>query len=220
LTLQLDPYLVQPLGPGAASLAALQARALIDSGRYDESDFAAVAAARRGVPDGAELLRHPYVASPLRASDCSTVCSGAAAVVLAVGELAGRATGAPAWITGIGHRIERQSVGARDLCTSPSTRAVAIDLGVPGTALDVLEVHAPFSHQELILIEAVNAGEVGSVNPSGGALPADPIMATGLIRIGAAAAAIMSGRASRVAAHATNGACLQHNLLCLMEREQ
>ena len=220
LTLQLDPYLVQPLGPNAASLAALQARALIDSGRYRESDFAAVVSARRGGADVDDLLRRPYVASPLRASDCSTVCSGAAAIVLAVDELADRATGRPAWITGIGHRLERQSLGGRELCTSLSTRAVATDLGVPGTALDVLEVHAPFSPQELILVEALNAEEIDRVNPSGGALPADPIMATGLIRIGAAAAAVMSGDANRVAAHATNGACLQHNLICVMEGER
>ncbi len=220
LSLQLDPYLVQPLGPSAASLAALQARALVESGQYSESDFAAVVRARRGGPDVDDLLRRPYVASPLRASDCSTICSGAAAMVLAVDELLTRTTGRPAWIAGIGHRLERQSLGGRELCTSPSTRAVATDLGISGTALDVLEVHAPFSHQELILIEAVNASEIGAVNPSGGALPADPIMATGLIRIGSAAAAIMSGHANRVAAHATNGACLQHNLVCVMEGDR
>jgi Thiolase, C-terminal domain len=220
LTLQSDPYLLQPLGPSPASLAALQARALIDSGRYRESDFAAVASSRRGGPDVDALLRDPYVASPLRASDCSTVCSGAAAMVLAVDELADRSTGRPAWITGIGHRLERQSLGSRELRTSPSTRALASDLGISGTVIDVLEVHAPFSHQELILIEAVNAREIRNVNPSGGALPADPIMATGLIRMGAAAAAIMSGDANRVAAHATNGACLQHNLICVMEGDR
>ncbi len=217
LTLQLDPYLVQPIRPSAAGLAALQARALIDSGRYRESDFATVVSARRGGADVDDLLRRPYIASPLRSLDCSTVCSGAAAMVLAVEELAGRSVGQPAWITGISHRMERQSLGGRDLSTSPSTGAVATDVGLSGTALDVLEVHAPFSHQELILIEAVNAAEIGKVNPSGGALPGDPLMATGLVRVGSAAAAIMSGQASRAAGHATNGACLQHNLICLME---
>ena len=33
LTMQLDPYYVAPLWPDATSLAALQARALLDSGR-------------------------------------------------------------------------------------------------------------------------------------------------------------------------------------------
>jgi acetyl-CoA acetyltransferase len=219
LNLQLDPYLVQPIRPSAAGLAALQARALIDSGRCCESDFAAVVNARRGGADVDDLLRRPYAASPLRSLDCSTVCSGAAAVVLAVDELAARSTGRPAWIAGIGHRMERQSLGGRDLATSPSTRAVATDVGLSGTAVDVLEVHSPFSYQELILLEAVNATDIGEVNPSGGALPADPVMATGLIRVGSAAGAIMSGQAGRAAGHATNGACLQHNLICLMEAD-
>ncbi len=42
-------------------------------------------------------------------------------------------------------------------------------------------------------------------------------MATGLIRIGAAAQAVLTGTADRVVGHATNGPCLQHNLVCLME---
>jgi acetyl-CoA acetyltransferase len=217
LAFQLDPYLVQPMRPGAAGLAALQARTLVDCGRYRESDFATVVSARRRGEDVSDLLRRPYTSSPLRLLDCSTVCSGAAAMVLAVDELASRSEGRPAWITGIAHRMERHSLGGRDLSTSPSTRAVSNDVGLSGSAVDVLELHAPFSHQELILIEAVNAAEIEKLNPSGGALPADPVMATGLIRVGSAADAIMSGQADRAAGHATNGACLQHNLICLME---
>src|SRR6516164_3136742 len=38
LALQLDPYLVAPLRPDAIALAALQARALLDSGRAGERD--------------------------------------------------------------------------------------------------------------------------------------------------------------------------------------
>ncbi|MCA9565868.1 MAG: lipid-transfer protein, partial [Myxococcales bacterium] len=44
LTLQLDPYYLGPLWPDAHSVAALQARALLDSGKATESDFAEVAA--------------------------------------------------------------------------------------------------------------------------------------------------------------------------------
>lgn len=217
LGLQLDPYLVAPLAPGTASLAGLQARLLIESGRYTERDFAAVACARRGGPGLDEALQEPLTASPLRPLDCSTVCSGAGAVVLAVDELAGRSNGSPAWITGIGHLIERHHLGARDLTQSPSTQTLASRLGVAGSMIDVLELHAPFSHQELILRDAVGATEVAHLNPSGGALPADPIMATGLIRIGSAAAEIMHGKVQRAVGHATNGPCLQHNLLCLLE---
>ncbi len=45
-------------------------------------------------------------------------------------------------------------------------------------------------------------------------------MVSGLIRIGVAAQSILDGRAERSVGHATNGPCLQHNLLCLMERRE
>ena len=78
MTLQLDPYYVAPLGPDSVSLAALQARAGIDAGKWSERDMADVAA--RALSAGAknenavrrtertvdELLGLDYVASPLR----------------------------------------------------------------------------------------------------------------------------------------------------------
>jgi hypothetical protein len=200
LSMQLDPYLVAPLAPRPSSLAAIQARVLLDSGVYTEDDFASVVRDRRGGHSKEDLMSLPYRASPLRELDCSTVCSGAAALVLAVDDLASGSSRRPAWIMGMEHRIESQALGRRDLSVSSSTRAAAQALGVPGTKLD-----------------AIGAGEIGSVNPSGGALPADPIMVTGLIRMGYAAQAVMHGDAERAVGHATNGPCLQQNLLCLID---
>ncbi|MGO8864089.1 MAG: lipid-transfer protein [Acidimicrobiales bacterium] len=219
LGLQLDPYVVAPLGARTASIAALQARAMVDSGRFSEADFASVVSARRGGMDVEQLLRQPYVASPLRSLDGSTICSGAAAVVLAIEEVASASARRPAWIAGIHHLIERHSLGARDLSSLPSVRALSDRLHLRELHLDVLEVHAPFSHQELLVVESVGARGVASLNPSGGALPADPLMATGLIRVASAAEAVMRGDARRAVGHATNGPCLQHNLLCLMESD-
>jgi acetyl-CoA acetyltransferase len=220
LGMQFDPYLVAPLAPGPRDIAALQARALIDSGRYDEGDLARVVRARREDARTDDLASRPYVASPLRSLDCSTVCSGAAAVVMAADGAATASSARPAWISGIDQRIETAGLGRRDLTRSPSTQTSAARLGLPGSVIDVLEVHAPFSHQELIVVDAIGAAEIGSLNPSGGALPADPLMATGLIRIGTAAQGILDGDARRTVGHATNGPCLQHNLLCLMERDR
>jgi acetyl-CoA acetyltransferase len=217
LALQLDPYLVAPLAPRSHQVAALQARALIDSGRYTERDFAAVVSARRaGMTIDAALAR-PYVASPLREPDCSTTaCAGTAAVVLAADATASLATDRPAWIAGIDHRVETGALGARDLTRSASTHEAGTRLGLRDREIDVLEVHAPYSHQELIVADAI-AGRVGALNPSGGVLPADPLGVSGLIRIGAAACAVSRGGAHRAVAHATNGPCLQHNLLCSLE---
>ena len=74
-------------------------------------------------PTPATLLREPYVVSPLRKHDCPPISDGAAAVVLAAGDLAREVCERPAWIRGIDHRIEAHGLGVRDLTTSPSTQA-------------------------------------------------------------------------------------------------
>jgi acetyl-CoA acetyltransferase len=214
---QLDPYLVTPLGPGARDIAALQARALIEAGRFTEREFAGVVAARRDNRSIEEVLSEPYVASPLRESDCSmTNCSGVAAVVLAVDGSATAAVERPAWITGIDQRVESGALGSRDPLRSPSIEIAARRLGLTDQALDVLEVHAPYSFQELLVVDAIAARGIGALNPSGGVLPGDPMGVAGLIRIAAAARTVLQGDADSAAGHATNGPWLQHNLLCAL----
>ena len=66
---------------------------------------------------------------------------------------------------------------------------------------------------------ALGLGEDVSVNPSGGPLAANPLIAAGLIRIGEAASRISRGEARRAVAHATSGPCLQQNLVCVLEGE-
>ena len=65
--------------------------------------------------------------------------------------------------------------------------------------------------------EALGLGDGVAVNPSGGALCGNPMFAAGLARIGLAAGEIMAGRADRALGHATSGAALQQNLVCVME---
>jgi acetyl-CoA acetyltransferase len=123
----------------------------------------------------------------------------------------------PAWITGFAHCIDSGSLGARDLLTVPSATAAALAAGAEG--VEVAELHAPFSHQEILLRDALGLGPGVTVNPSGGALCGNPMFAAGLARIGMAAQAIMSGRAGRVLGHATSGPALQQNLVCVMEAQ-
>ncbi len=49
--------------------------------------------------------------------------------------------------------------------------------------VDVAELHAPFTSQEVILREAIGLGADVDINPSGGALAANTMMAAGLVRI-------------------------------------
>ncbi len=229
LCLQLDPYYLAPLWPDSVSMAALQARALMDSKGITERDLAEVAIRnRRNAKDNPNaqlagdysadaILAEPYVVSPLRKHDCPPISDGAAVVVLAAGELARKVCDRPAWIRGIDHRIEPHYPGVRDLTKSPSTALAAEKAGVNKGPIDVAELHAPFTHQEIILREALGLGDDVSVNPSGGALAANPVMAAGLIRIGEAAQRVIDGSANRAVAHATSGPCLQHNLVCVLE---
>jgi acetyl-CoA acetyltransferase len=229
MTLQLDPYYAAPLWPDTVSVAALQARAMLDSGRCTERDMAEIAArSRRDAKSNPAaqvtgdfyveaMLAEPYISSPLRMHDCPPISDGAAAVVLAAGDLARRVSKRPAWITGIDHRIEAHGLGVRDLTTSASTKLAAQRAGVGEGKVDVAELHAPFTHQEIILREALGLHDNVRVNPSGGALAANAVMVAGLARIGEAAQRIIDGDAARTVAHATSGPCLQQNLVCVLE---
>jgi acetyl-CoA acetyltransferase len=136
-------------------------------------------------------------------------------VVIAAEDRARDASDRPAWITGIQHRVDAQTLGLRDLTRSESTAAAAAALDLAG--VDTAELHAPFSHQELVLRRELGLGDDVVVNPSGGALCGNPMFAAGLIRIGEAAARVSSGESSRAVAHATSGPVLQQNLLCTLE---
>ncbi|WLW57693.1 thiolase domain-containing protein [Streptomyces sp. YU58] len=214
LTRQLDPYYVAPLWPDSVSLAALQAQALIDAGETDEPALAAVGARSRGADSEGQ---GDYVVSPLRRGDCPPVGDGAAAVILAAGERARELCARPAWIRGIDHRIEAHALGVRDLTDSPSTRLAAEKAGVFERPVDTAELHAPFSSQEVVLRKSLGLDDTVRVNPSGGALAANPVMAAGLIRLGEAAARIHRGESDRALAHATSGPCLQQNLVAVLE---
>ncbi|WP_027661046.1 thiolase domain-containing protein [Salinispora fenicalii] len=228
LALQLDPYVAAPLWPDSVSVAALQARLAIDAGLVTEEAMAEVAA--RSQADAStnpyaqvsgqltvdDLVATPYVADPLRAHDCAPVSDGAAALVLAAGERARRHREQPAWISGVAHRVDPQGLGERDLTTVPSATAAAEAVSLPAD-LDVAELHAPFTHQELLLRTALGLGDRVRINPSGGALCGNPMFSAGLARIGAAAEQVMSGQARRAAGHATSGPALQQNLICLLE---
>ncbi|HEV3226994.1 MAG TPA: thiolase domain-containing protein [Acidimicrobiales bacterium] len=229
LSRQLDPYFVAPLWPDAISLAALQARTLLESGKATEKDFAdVVARSRKSALDNPhaqlkwdksadEVLAEPMIVDPLRKDDCPPITDGVAAVVIAADDVARAHCSRPAWIRGIDHRIESAVLGLRELSDSPSTRAAGHKAGAGTGSFDVAELHAPFSHQEVIVRDALGLGGDVDINPSGGALCANPIMAAGLIRFGEAAARIIDGRASRAIAHATSGACLQQNLVAILE---
>lgn len=228
LALQTDPYTVAPLWPDAVSMAGLQARFGLDSGKWTAEQMAQVAldsfaASPRvdrveAASSVAELLDRPFFADPLRRHDIAPITDGASAIVLASADKARELRENPAWITGFEHRIETPILGARDLTVSTSTTAsAAAATGGDTGSIDIAELHAPFSHQQLILSEAIGLKDSTKINPSGGALAANPMFSAGLERIGFAAEHIFNGTANRVLAHATSGPALQQNLIAVLE---
>lgn len=227
MTLQYDPYYVAPLWPSMVDVSAMQARAYLDASGRDEEELAEVAAraqrngrsnpyaVRSGDVTAKDLLAQPMTHDPLRDSDIAPITDGTAAVVLAAGDLARAVCERPAWIRSIEHRIEAHSLGVRDLTTSESARAAAAAARVNGS-VEIAELHAQFSHEELMLAEALGLSSDTVINPSGGPLASNPVMSAGLIRIGEVARRITAG-ANRGVAHATSGPCLQQNLVCVLE---
>ena len=226
LALQLEPYTMTPLWPDTVSLAGLQARAGMDAGLWDERAMAEVVnrslsdaeknewAVRKGGSSVEELLSRPMYADPLRKHDCAPVTDGAAALVLAAGDRAREVRERPAWLTGLSTYVDPMTM-SRDLTVSESARrcAAALDLG----GVDTAELHAPFSHQELVLRREAGLSEDVRVNPSGGALASNPMFSAGGIRVGEAASRIWAGESDKALAHATSGPALQQNFMCTLE---
>jgi acetyl-CoA acetyltransferase len=227
--LQTDPYTAAPLGLDPVSMAGIQARALIDAGKATEKDFAEVVARSRrnalGNPNAQirtaprveDLLDAPYDTAPLRKHDVAPNSDGAAAVIVARGDRARELTKNPVWIRDIDHRIESHYPGLRDLTTSVSTKLAAQKVGLAKGPIDVAELSVVHSPEELILREALGLDEDTNVNPSGGPLTGNPVMATGLVRVIEVAQRIIDGEAHRGVAHASSGGALQQNLLAVLE---
>jgi acetyl-CoA acetyltransferase len=229
LTFQLDPYYLAPIGADYVSLAALQGQAVLARDSRSERDLAEIVAQRRrdavgnpaaavsGTESADDLLAADYVVAPLRAHDIGPPVDGAAAIVLVAGDRAREVCDRPAWISGIDHRVDPHYPGVRDLACSPSATLAAEKAGVGNGGVEVAELAAVCTPEELVLEEALGLGGDVSINPSGGALVANPVMVTGLVRIGEAFRQVHDHGKQRVLGHASSGPCLQQNLVCVLE---
>jgi acetyl-CoA acetyltransferase len=247
MNLQLDPYYQAAMGLDPTSTAALQASAYMARSGATDADLAAIAARNRAAgarnPDNqvrsaasaAELQQSPWKVEPLRTGYLPPVGETATCMILAAEGKAEKLCDRPAWIHGVDHRAELQTIGARDLSRSAGTRLAAEKaLAMAGMSsardADVVELFAVTPAEELILCEALGLDATASrpaINPSGGPLCAHPIMSTGLIRLGEVFRQL-SGRAGERAvanarrgiAHAAQGHCLQHNLVWVLGSER
>ena len=218
----LDPTTTDRCGPTACRSPGLQARAMLDAGAITEREMAQIAHRNRtaaapnpraqvtGSASVDELLAAPMLSDPLRRHDCPPISDGGVAVVLAAGDRAREWSDRPAWIRGLDHRIDSHAFGARDLTVAPSIR---LRRRRRGRRRSRRRRRGP--RRSPIREDRAHRARPGrrvDVNPSGGALAANPMLAAGLIRIAEVADRISAGTADRGVAHATGGQLLQQNL--------
>ena len=139
---------------------------------------------------------------------------GAAAILLAAGDRATELCAQPAWIRGIDHRIDAGELGQRTLGDLPSARRAAEQINLADQPLDGAELHVSFTHQLPMLQGALGLAPETPIN-RGESSACDVFMVSGLMRLGEAAAAVISGDANCMLGHAAGGPALQQNLLCL-----
>ncbi|HUU63888.1 MAG TPA: thiolase family protein [Dehalococcoidia bacterium] len=203
--------------------------------------------AHRKMPDVSveEVMNSKVFYDPIRELTMSPISDGACALILASEERAREITDKPVWIEGVGscqdpYLRDRDISSLDSLKSAASTAYKMAGVKEPFSELDVAEISEKFAHEELMIYEALGLCQEGQgknliergttrrdgkmpVNPSGGALGADPVCATGLIRVVEAAKQIR-GEADgyqvpgvrRALAHGQFGICAQKNMIFIL----
>ncbi|MGZ3594282.1 MAG: thiolase family protein [Syntrophales bacterium] len=194
----------------------------------------------------ADVMKSRKIAEPLKLLDCCPISDGAAAVIIANEELATKCKKKPVWIKGVGHCCEDYYLGDRDLSNPIALREAAkrayamAGIKNPIEDIDVAEVLEPFSYMEPLWLEGLGFCEQGAgrrligkgfttmdgrlpVNPSGGALSANPVLVAGLARLIEAALQVRGEAGARqvngvntALAHGFNGSCGQSHCVWII----
>lgn len=148
-----------------------------------------------------DVLASPPVTEDLNMLDCSRLCSGSAAVLVADGPTCRRITDAPVWISGLSQYTSSAGFGAGGSyhqipSAGEAAKAAYAMAGTTADMVDVAEVHDAFSVCEPMALESLGMAPPGRgaalsgdlyrtgsrrVNPRGGILGAGhPLGATGL----------------------------------------
>lgn len=248
-----DPFIQRPIGLDEDSACGLQAQRYLHAHQLTSADLAevTVAAWRKAssnptlelnqVPTVSEVLASPMIASPLTQAMMARPVDGAVVIVLANASVARRVTTEPVWVKGIGAAMDSSVFAMRDgqfdVCRQAAQRAYT-RAGLSPAQMDLAETSATSAAAELMTLEALGLAEPGkaidlfrqgrdaSINGSGGALPANPIMATGLVRLSEAALALWAQRGSgakssrRAVVHASSGIAAQSHCVFVVEVER
>ena len=201
---------------------------------------------RDGVPTVKDVLNSKPLYDPLRELHMGPFVDGGCAVLLASEERAKEFTDKPVWINGFGHSLDTYYIGDRNILRVNSLRDAAkraykmAGIKNPSRDISLAEIHTNFASEEPILTEALGLFPDGSgvktiksgvsrregklpVNPSGGPIGAQPMNATGLVRLVEAvsqlrgeAGPLQVKRAKTAVVHAQEGVCAQHNVVGIL----
>jgi len=195
-----------------------------------------------------KVLNSKMYYEPLRELMISPISDGCAVVILAGEDKAKKICQKPVWIEGVGncqdgYLRDRNLFGLDSLKKAAAAAYKMAGIKQPLKQLDLAEVTERYAHEELMIYEALGLADKGKgktliekgvtrrngkfpVNPSGGALGADPVCATGLVRVVEAVRQIRreAGKhqvrgAKRALAHGQFGICAQKNTVLILGGE-
>jgi len=190
------------------------------------------------VPDIDAVLAANERAAPLTDLMFARPVDGAVAVLIARDDIARRVNPSAAMITGMGTSMDTHSFAERKGgCLASAANAAAMayrNAGWTDTNVDLAEISGSTVVGELLAVESLGIAEAGrgldaardgkvAINRSGGALPADPIMATGLVRLAEASRQLSQpqlyggGSPSRAIVHGAGGVGMQNNCVFTLE---
>ena len=249
---QCEPFFQRPVGFDHVAASGIQAQLYLDRTDATEDAFAHVVAHdwanavanpwvdADAAPTLEAIRASEAVAPPLRELEFSRHVDGAVAVLVASQRVAARMDLEPVWITGIGTAMDQHAFALRDPAALPACEIAAqtayrrAGMADPQRA-SLVETGAGSAAGELMVLEALGLADRGhagglfaegsdiALNPSGGSLPADPIMATGLIRLSEAALQL-AGRvdhaprdATSAIVHGAGGVGLQNHCVFTLE---
>ncbi|MBS1678861.1 MAG: 3-ketoacyl-CoA thiolase [Actinobacteria bacterium] len=249
---QVEPFYQRPVGFGHEAASGLQAQSYLAEHGHSEEIFADVVAhdwakaatnpwvETDDVPAADAIRASAVVAAPLRELELARAVDGAVAVVITSQRVAERVCPTPVWITGIGTAIDQHAFARRERGSLPAAKVAAeaaykrAGIGDP-TKLSIAEVSASSAATQLMVLEALGLASPGGapalyrdgseihLNPSGGSLPADPIMATGLVRLSEASLQLADrvdhapAGATSAVVHGAGGVGMQNHCVFTLE---
>ncbi len=205
-----EPFYQRPVGLNKAVASGLLASQYLHGTEATDEDLAAIAArawsnasknpkiAEARAVSAEEVMAGALVAAPLRELALSRPVDGAVVVIVATESIARRITPNPVWITGMGSAMESQFLSERapgrlEAAEVAARTAIQRSGRENASSFSLAEVSGTSAAEEAMVVEALGIAPPGraasaygsaiDINPSGGAIPADPIMATGLVRL-------------------------------------